>query len=58
MLAMLRKEWMENVRGGRLLNLLVLFVIFGIMSPAIAKLTPWLMEMMAEEMADFLLRRG
>lgn len=52
MLAMLRKEWMENVRGGRLLNLLVLFVIFGIMSPAIAKLTPWLMEMMAEEMAE------
>lgn len=52
MLAMLRKEWMETVRGGRLLNLIVLFVVFGIMSPAIAKLTPWMMEMMAEELAE------
>ncbi len=50
MLAMLRKEWMEAVRTGRLLNLTILFVVFGIMSPAIAKLTPWLMEMMAAEM--------
>lgn len=52
MLAMLKKEWMETVRGGRLLNLTVLFVVFGIMNPAIAKLTPLLMEMMAEEMAE------
>ena len=51
MLAMLQKEWMELVRSGRLLSLVVLFTIFGVMNPGIAKLTPWLMEMMAEEMA-------
>lgn len=52
MLAMLQKEWMELVRGGRLLSLAAIFVVFGIMNPAIAKLTPWMMEVMAEEMAE------
>ena len=51
MLAMLQKEWMELVRSGRLFSLVVLFTLFGVMNPGIAKLTPWLMEMMAEEMA-------
>jgi len=51
MLAMLQKEWMELVRSGRLFSLVVLFTVFGVMNPGIAKLTPWLMEMMAEEMA-------
>jgi len=49
---MLYKEWIELARSGRLLILIVLFTIFGIMNPGIAKLTPWLMEMMAEEMAE------
>ena len=48
---MLQKEWMELVRSGRLFSLVVLFTVFGVMNPGIAKLTPWLMEMMAEEMA-------
>ena len=51
MLAMLHKEWMELIRSSRLLSLVVLFTVFGVMNPGIAKLTPWLMEMMAEEMA-------
>ena len=50
--AFLKKEWMEQVRTGRFWMLLILFVLFGITSPAIAKLTPWLFEMMAEEMAE------
>ena len=48
----LKKEWMEWSRTGRLLVLLLVFVLFGIMNPAVAKLTPWLMESMAESLAD------
>ena len=51
MLAMLQKEWMELARSGKLLSLIAIFTLFGIMNPAMAKLAPWLMEMMAEEMA-------
>ena len=32
--------------------LILLFVLFGIMSPAIAKLTPWLMEMYADTLSE------
>ena len=52
MRAFLRKEWMELCRTGRLLILLLVFGMFGIMNPAIAKLTPWLMEAFSESMAD------
>lgn len=44
MMAFLKKEWMELCRTGRLLILLLVFILFGIMNPALAKLTPWLME--------------
>lgn len=49
-LAFLKKEWMELVRTGRLLLLVLIFLLFGIMNPAIAKITPWLVEIMAESM--------
>ena len=52
MKAFLRKEWMEMTRTGRLLILTVIFLLFGIMNPAIAKLTPWLMDMMKESIAE------
>ena len=32
--------------------LILLFILFGIMSPAIAKLTPWMMEMYSETLAE------
>ena len=32
--------------------LILLFVIFGIMNPAIAKLTPWMMEMLSNSMEE------
>ncbi len=35
-----KKEWMELVRSGKFLVLLILFCLFGIMNPAVAKLTP------------------
>lgn len=49
-LAFFKKEWMEWSRTGRLLILLLVFVLFGIMNPAIAKITPWMMEMMADSL--------
>jgi ABC-2 type transport system permease protein len=52
MKAFLRKEWMETVRTGRLLILGIIFFIFGLMNPAIAKLTPWLMETMKDSLAE------
>lgn len=42
--ACLKKERMELVRTGRLTILLIVYTLFGIMNPAIAKLTPWLMK--------------
>lgn len=42
------KELLELVRSGKLYILLGVFVSFGLMNPAIAKLTPWLMEQLAE----------
>ena len=52
LLAFLKKEVIETFRTGKIVILILLFVLFGIMNPAIAKLTPWLMEMMSEAMAE------
>lgn len=52
MRAFLKKEWLELVRSGRLLLLLLVFILFGIMNPAIAMLTPWMTELMAEQLAE------
>ena len=48
--AFFKKELLQSARGGKLWILIGIFLLFGIMNPAIAKLTPWLMEMMAEEL--------
>ena len=50
--AFIKKECLETLRTGKLMMLILMFVLFGIMSPAIAKLTPWLMEMYSESLAD------
>ncbi len=52
LIAFLKKEWMEQLRTGRLLFLGILFLLFGIMNPAVAKMTPWLFEMMADTLAE------
>ncbi len=52
MKAFLKKEWMEGLRTGRTGILLLLFALFGVMNPAIAKLTPWLIETMSESFAS------
>ena len=52
LLAFTKKEYLEAVRTGKIIMLILLFVLFGIMNPAIAKLTPLLMEMYADTMAE------
>ncbi len=50
--AFIKKECMEQLRSGRLWITLALFVLLGIMNPAVAKLTPWLLEVMADSFAE------
>ncbi|MDO5399912.1 MAG: ABC transporter permease subunit [Eubacteriales bacterium] len=52
MLALLKKEFTEQLRSGRILILILLFVFLGIMNPAIAKLTPWVFEMLSDSLAE------
>ena len=51
-LALLKKEFLESLRCRRLLILGLLFTLFGIMNPAIAKLTPWMLELTSESLAS------
>ncbi len=46
----IKKEVTEQVRSGRLMLLFIIFVLFGIMNPAIAKLTPWLFETLSDSL--------
>lgn len=52
LLAFMKKEYLEVTRTGKIIVLILLFVLFGIMNPAIAKLTPWIMEMQSEALAE------
>ena len=52
LIAFIKKEIMEQFRTGRLMILGMLFILFGIMNPAVAKLTPWLLETMADPLAE------
>ena len=51
-LSFFKKELLETRRSGKLTLLLLLFFLFGVMNPAVAKLTPWLMEVMSESLAE------
>jgi ABC-2 type transport system permease protein len=50
LIAFFKKEMTEQARSGKLLFLVILFILFGVMNPAIAKLTPWLLETMSESL--------
>ena len=52
LMAFMKKEWMEQIRSSKLFILGIIFLAVGIMNPAIAKLTPWMMEMLAESMEE------
>lgn len=50
LMAFTKKEWMEVFRTGKFMIITMLFVLFGVMNPAIAKLTPWMMEAFSESL--------
>ena len=51
LLALTKKELTEQLRTGKLAILGAVFVLFGIMNPAIAKLTPLLMEILSDTLS-------
>lgn len=51
-LAFFKKEMLGQLRSGKLFFLGILFVLFGIMNPALAKLTPWILEAFADSLAE------
>ena len=51
-IAFMKKEFTEQIRTGKVLLLGILFTLFCIMNPAIAKLTPWLMEQLSDTLAE------
>ena len=52
LIAFIKKELTEQIRMGKLLFLGALFTVLGIMNPAVAKLTPWLLEAFSDFLAD------
>ena len=52
LVAFIQKEWLEQIRSGKLFMVVIIFTLFGIMNPAMAKLTPWMMEIASESLAD------
>ena len=51
-LAFFKKELLSGTRSGKLLTLAVIFLLLGVMNPAIAKMTPWLLEMLSEQLSE------
>ena len=52
LLAFLKKEWTGQLRGVRVIILGAIFLLLGIMNPAVAKLTPLLMEALSDTLAQ------
>lgn len=52
LIACMKKEIMEQFRSGKLMILGILFVLFGIMNPAVAKMTPWLLETLSDSLSQ------
>ena len=48
----INKEWMENVRTGKLTICLIVYSIFGILNPFLAKITPYLMETLQDSLVE------
>lgn len=51
-IAFIKKEFTEQIRSSRFLVLFIVFSAIGIMNPAIAKLTPWLLEALSESLEE------
>lgn len=52
LIAFAKKEITEQLRTSRMMVLGIVFVLFGILSPALAKLTPWMMSLFADSMTS------
>ena len=52
LITLMKMEFTELFRGGKAAVLLVVFVIFGILNPALAKLTPWMLNLMSQTLAE------
>lgn len=52
LIAFVKKEITEQIRQGKLMLIFILFVVLGIMNPAVAKLTPWLYEIFADSFSE------
>jgi ABC-2 type transport system permease protein len=50
--AFIKKEITEQLRSGRFMIITALFILLGIMNPAVAKLTPMILEIFADSFAD------
>lgn len=49
--AFIKKEFLSQLRDGKIIILSSLFCLFGILNPATAKMLPWLFEMMSKQLA-------
>lgn len=52
MRAFTKKELLGQLRTHKILILSLVFALFGFMNPAVAKLTPWLMDVLSESLAQ------
>lgn len=50
--AFFKKEGLESLRSGKIAILVILFILLGIVGPAFAKLTPWMLKMMEDSLAE------
>ena len=51
-ISFLKKEVMEQFKEKKIMILGLIFILFGIMNPLIAKITPWLLEMFSESLEN------
>ena len=52
LLALIQNEFLALLRTGKITVLLIVFSIFGILNPALAKLTPWMLSLMSQSLSD------
>ena len=50
--AFIQKEFLEQLRSGKAMILGTVCCLFGIMNPATAKLLPWLLEILSEQLSE------
>ena len=49
-LAFMKKDWTDQLRSAKFYILIGVFILFGIMNPVTAKITPWLFDILSESL--------